>query len=109
MTIKIGNKSDMPDNLKATEIAADFKPVSCEAEGLDIFAREVLADHWKAALQELAEGDAFFVATSEIHPEVFARIIFARSVLDGLTIERARQKSKYCAQEMSQKRIEGME
>lgn len=51
--------------------------------------------HLRAALKRIAEPKAFYVATSNIDPEAYARMIYAEAILDGLTLERAEQKAEF--------------
>ena len=48
-----------------------------------------------AALKRIAEPEAFYVATSDVDPEVFARMAYARNILDDFTLERAEEKAKF--------------
>lgn len=51
--------------------------------------------HLRNALERIATPKAFYVATSDINPEAYARMIYAQAILDGLTLERAEQKTEY--------------
>ena len=52
-------------------------------------------DHLRAALLRVATPNAFYVATSRVDPEAFARMTFAQAILDGLTIEKSEQKTEF--------------
>lgn len=55
---------------------------------------EIVA-HLRAALLRIATPQAFYVATSNVDPESFARMIFAQAILDGLTLEEAERKTEF--------------
>lgn len=51
--------------------------------------------HLRAALERIATSSAFYIPRSKIDPETFARMTFARAILEGLTIEKAEQKAEF--------------
>ena len=51
-------------------------------------------EHMRRALKRIAEPQAFYVATSDVDPEAFARMTFAQAILDDQTVESAIQKAE---------------
>ncbi len=46
-------------------------------------------DRLEAALRRIATPSAFFVATSSVDPEAYARMVFAENILCGSSVEDA--------------------
>lgn len=55
--------------------------------------------HLNNALARIANPNAFYVATSKVDPEVYARMVFAQCILDGYTLEAASAKTAYDTRE----------
>lgn len=68
-------------------IAADEKKRADDAEAENARMRE--------ALKRVSAPEAFYVATSNVDPEAYARMVYAQAVLDGLILERAQQKAEF--------------
>ena len=51
--------------------------------------------HLRAAITRIATPEAFYVATSKVDPEAFARMTYAQCILDGYTLEAATKKTEY--------------
>lgn len=51
--------------------------------------------HLRAAMERIATPEAFYVATSHVDPEAFARMTFAQCILDGYTLKAAAEKTEY--------------
>lgn len=45
--------------------------------------------HLVKALERIAEPKAFFVATSNVDPEAYARMVFANQILKGASVDAA--------------------
>jgi hypothetical protein len=51
--------------------------------------------HLTAALVRVATPEAFYVATSNVDPEAFARMVFAQAILEDHTLESATAKAEF--------------
>ena len=52
-------------------------------------------EHLTSAIKRIATPEAFYVASSSVDPEAFARMTFAKCILDGMTLDAAEEKASY--------------
>jgi hypothetical protein len=50
---------------------------------------EAMDKHLKEALERIAKPEAFYVATSHVDPEAYARMMYAQLILEGFSLEDA--------------------
>lgn len=62
----------------------------------------------KAALKRIAEPEAFYVATSHIDPEAYARMMFAEYILAGFEVESAVRMAEQSARDRYPLRARGV-
>lgn len=51
--------------------------------------------HLRKALERIATPEAFYVATSKVDPEAFARMVYAQAILEDHTLQSAAKKAEY--------------
>lgn len=55
--------------------------------------------HLKDALTRIATPNAFYVATSSVDPEAFARMYYAECILNGYALGAANDKTEFATRE----------
>ncbi|MGC1497272.1 MAG: hypothetical protein WA790_15795 [Sulfitobacter sp.] len=92
--------SDLTDRLREDAIMLGGNSINngCLDCGLSSNTSNEAADRidaLEAALLRIATPQAFFVATSSVDPEAYARMIYAESILGDYTLKAASDKAEY--------------